>query len=595
MTVKFDGDRFATLIEFVEKNQMLDDVLWRQTVNQFKVFSDDVDDGWRGEFWGKLMRGACSIYSYTKNEQLYGLIADSVQELLSLRGYSGRISSYSTANEFCGWDVWCRKYVMFGLLYFADICKDSAAKAKVLDALSAHADYIIAKLGDSKNGKIPITQTSEHWLGMNSCSILQPFVWLYNRTKQKRYLDFAEHIIACGFSSGENLIDLALKNKLMPHQYPVTKAYEMISCFEGLLEYYKITGSPQHLIACVNFADAVLKSDFTIIGASGLTHELFDNSSYMQTQRKVGVMLETCVTVTLIKYLGALFTETKDSRYIDAVEISLYNAYMGAVNFEKVTANGGFLFDSYSPLIAQKRGRLIGGFKCIDTKTNRYYGCCAAIGGITAGMLPSFCVAQKDNTVAVNLYFNGQFDFCIDDKTVLINQSTKYPDNGHIEFTVVPEDKTEFSLALRLPKWCKSHSLSLNETKIEYIVSKGYIVIKREWKADDKLILSLDMPMVFYGSKNTVKEDQFALCKGPIVFAADERLSDLHAAYQPIVNSDGTVAFEPMENDVFNSAQCYNVLLENGKKLKVVDYAGAGLSWSDAAKLSVWMNLRESN
>ena len=53
----------------------------------------------------------------------------------------------------------------------------------------------------------------------------------------KRYFDFAKYIADGGFTDVENLIDLAFENELNLYQYPVTKAYEVTSCFEGLIEF----------------------------------------------------------------------------------------------------------------------------------------------------------------------------------------------------------------------------------------------------------------------------------------------------------------------------------------------------------------------
>ena len=53
---------------FVEEHQLLDAALWRRFVEQFRHDADGADAGWRGEYWGKMMRGACFVYSTTKNE-----------------------------------------------------------------------------------------------------------------------------------------------------------------------------------------------------------------------------------------------------------------------------------------------------------------------------------------------------------------------------------------------------------------------------------------------------------------------------------------------------------------------------------------------
>ena len=136
----------------------------------------------------------------------------------------------------------------------------------------------------------------------------------------------------------------------------------MTSCFEGLLEYYRITGIEKHKIATINFANRVLETDFTVIGSSGCTHELFDHSTVRQANTdNFVIQQETCVTVTIMKFFSQLALLTGDTKYIDAFEISLYNAYLGAINTDKVIEPTllkehpdwdiePLPFDSYSPL-----------------------------------------------------------------------------------------------------------------------------------------------------------------------------------------------------------------------------------------------------
>lgn len=120
-----------------------------------------------------------------------------------------------------------------------------------------------------------------------------------------------------------NIFELAYENKLMLWQYSVTKAYEMMSCFEGLLEYYRVTGVERYKIAVVNFADRILEEDFTVIGCCGCTSEYFDHSTVRQANTtNPKIMQETCVTVTLMKLLYQLTLLTGDAKYADAFEIS---------------------------------------------------------------------------------------------------------------------------------------------------------------------------------------------------------------------------------------------------------------------------------
>lgn len=50
--------RADAMIRFVQDKQLKDPQLWQLAAEQFTAPVDDADLGWRGEYWGKLMRGA---------------------------------------------------------------------------------------------------------------------------------------------------------------------------------------------------------------------------------------------------------------------------------------------------------------------------------------------------------------------------------------------------------------------------------------------------------------------------------------------------------------------------------------------------------
>ncbi len=402
---------------FVEDAQLIKPELWTRFVNQFREDAD-YEGGWRGEYWGKMMRGASLVYQYTKNEKLYSVLSHTVNEMIKSADENGRISSYAVNHEFDAWDLWCRKYVLLGMEYFLEICTDELQKRNIINSMCKQVDYIITKIGREEDGKKEITTATRHWRGLNSCSILEPVVRLYNLTQDKRYFDFATYIVDCGGTDIENIFELAYENNLYPYQYPVTKAYEMTSCFEGLLEYYKITGNEKYKTAILNYANKILESDFTVIGCCGCTHELFDHSTVRQANTTNGeIMQETCVTVTLMKFFYRVHLLSGESKYADAFEISFYNAYLGSFNTEQIIEpmikkeypdwiSEPLPFDSYSPLTAGTRGNGIGGLKLMSD--NHYYGCCACIGSAGIGLVPQMQLLKSEKGLVVNLYIDGE-------------------------------------------------------------------------------------------------------------------------------------------------------------------------------------------
>ena len=346
------------MVRFTIKNQLLDKNAWEHFALAYKTFADTDDGGWRGEFFGKMMRGACLTYMYTGDKELYEVLRETAENMLLVQDKLGRFSTYRQEREFWGWDMWCRKYILVGFQYFYDICRDDDLKERILGALTRHADYICEKIGEGEN-QTPITKTSHCYLGVNSASILEPMVRLYEMTKNEKYKNFARYLIDCGGMDHERgLVELALENELMPFRYPQKKAYETMSYFEGVLAYYELFGGEELLCAVKNFVEAVNETDITVIGCAGCIHELFDNSALTQTEPvKEDVMQETCVTVTWIRLLARLHLLTGEAKYAERIEKSTLNALYGAVNehlaFQPAFQSnrkpaGPFVFDSYS-------------------------------------------------------------------------------------------------------------------------------------------------------------------------------------------------------------------------------------------------------
>ncbi len=610
-------------IKYIEKFQLLQPDLWERFVYQFRSDAD-ADGGWRGEYWGKMMRGACFTYSYTKNKALYATLCDTVKEMMASADNDGRISSYPKDGEFHHWDIWARKYVLLGMQYFLEICEDSDFSKEIIESMCRQADYILSKIGNEE-GKTHISHASHHWRGLNSSSLLEPIVRLYNLTKEQKYLDFATYIVNSGGTDIVNIFELAYRDELYPYQYPVTKAYEMTSCFEGLLEYYRIVGTEWHKTAAINFANKILESDFTVIGSCGCTHELFDHSTYRQTNTTNGIIAqETCVTVTLMKYMYQLSLITGDSKYSDAFETSMYNAFLGAINTEKVIEPTikeqhpdwvlePLPFDSYSPLTAGTRGNGVGGLKVMSDM--HYYGCCACIGAAGSGLMAKMSTLTTENGVVINLYFDGSVKTkTICGNTLLIKTSTKYPVDGniHIELQCEPE---EFEILVRNPVWSKETKIKLNGENIA--VNSGYIKLQKTWKTGDSIDLELDMRTrverpIEYGSQVLMNEviwganymiptfdrqDEkakyhLALLRGPIVLAQENRLG--YSVDTPVdikINESGFVdVVEPQEKIApYNNILELCVPLEDGSLMHVTDYASAGKLWTDESKMAAWI------
>ena len=590
------------MVKFVEQKQLKDRALWKLVSSQFAGFPDAGDCGWRGEYWGKLMRGACMVYQYTQDAELYEILTETLCDMLKNAEKNGRISTYAGNPEFTGWDMWCRKYVLLGFLHFYDICMDSQLKSKVLSAMQGHLDYIIAHIGE---GKTNICDTSPVWQGVNSSSILEPVVMLYNITGEKRYMDFADHIVNSGGAKEYNIFETAYENKLKPFECPVTKAYELMSCFEGLIEYYKVTKIEKWKTAAQNFVQQIIDTEITIIGCAGCEHECFNNSALMQTYSKYdGLMQETCVTVTWMKLCAKLLGLTGNSVYADEIEKSAYNALYGAVNTDGSINNsdtvfdlswfrdvhrihtekyGAQPFDSYSPLTLGTRGRAIGGFRPL-ADSSVYSGCCIAIGAAGLALVPLVSVIGSDTEVVFNLYPEGRVE-CDGFGAEL---RSAYPTDGDV--TICVDCDTQKTIKLRIPHFAREFSVKLNGEDLSYCVAEGYAVIDSNLHSGDIIAISFDMnPRVQRGMHNpddAKSENYAAFFYGPLVLARDARFGQVGGTIRL-----GDVSFKKIETAGINSMCAFEV--DTGKEvIKMVDYASAGKTWDKTSEMEAWIEVK---
>lgn len=566
-------------VQFVVKHQLKDQQTWKLYIDVFATHDDSADERWRGEYFGKQMRGACYAYMYTRDEELYDILTWAAREIMKTQDELGRICTYNVDNEFSGWDMWCRKYVLTGLQHYYRICKDESFKKEILTACCKHLDYIADKIG---TGKTEITETSKWWGAVNSCTILEPAVELYKMTGYERYLDFAKYIISTGGSSDCNLIELALDGSLMPYQYPVTKAYEMMSFYEGLLAYYEVTKQQKYFDAARKFFQAVADSDITIIGCAGCTHELFDNSAVKQTEYSEQIMQETCVSVTWIRVMTRMYLLTGDARYYEQIERTGYNALYGSLNTKQCAQmelnSGQYLraktFDSYSPLYMNSRGRGIGGY--LTFANGEYGGCCVAIGACGVSIMPLLAVVHDEEYTYVNQQFSGKVtvkDSSGKDVTLKLEYQGPLQDSC----TISIHDVCKLNLKIRKPSWCDT--MLVNGKAVS---SADYYDASGNYQAGDRI--------EFVWKRVLEKQDlngKIAFTYGAIVLAVDTAKSNVDIELPVRVPEKPIYKVLEPEEDEMVRIECKT---DDGSLL-LTDYQSCGKNWTqENSKISVWLN-----
>lgn len=578
------GGYAGSLIRFIVDKEYLDKDKYHLFASQFQLHSD-INGSWKGEYWGKFLRGACECYKATLNPNVYKNIEESVFEMISYMENDGTLSSCPDTSRLTGWDMWSRKYAMVGMVAYVSICKYKSKKKKVIAALKKQANSIISNIGRNKKG---ILETSNIYGSLNSASILGVFVDLYSLTNIKKYLSFAKYIISTGLCEGENIIKSALKNNAYPYQWTSPKAYEMTACFQGLLHYALVTNDKKYLSAVISYVNKVKESDFTIIGGLGTESEFFNHSSLTQTEVPEKIGLETCVTVSFMGLCNDLYNATKDPFYISLLETMSFNCLFGAVNDQDQSMNLAegrvwhedgydtpphevFYFDSYTPLVSDRRAKVIGGFQLLQG--DRSYGCCLANGGYGLGLVHEFAVSKDNDGYLINLYNDFHLNDVIDNKNVRLCFKGSVYGNGKMSLKVKANGQS-FAIKFRIPDY-GTPSIYLNGNKTQIEIENGYFSITKNWESDI-IKIEFDFPIVSHHLNGKI-----AFTRGPIVLARDSRLGEVD---KPLETSNKG---KLIKNDIFKSNE--TILLDNGDE--VVDFSSAGKNMDDPnSRISVWMN-----
>ncbi|MBQ8658060.1 MAG: glycoside hydrolase family 127 protein [Clostridia bacterium] len=599
--IKYVG-RADFINSFMLKEQLYDKTLWKIFVDQFRERKDGEKGTWLGEFFGKMMRGACLTYQYTRDEKLLTILENAVEDFLTTQDELGRFSTYTTEKEFTGWDMWGRKYAMLGLEYFYEISDNEGLKKRIVTALEKHADYIVENVGEGK--KHPIAYAVSFWqhAGLPSCSILEPFVKLYKLTGKQAYLKYAEAIVKTGFTNNEDdLVEIFYKKQKRIPELISKKGYEMMSCFQGLLEYYEVVGEEKYLTALCNFVDAVVETELTEIGGLGTDYEFFDDSVKNQIYYKDKPMLETCVTVTFMNLCYRMLQFTGDSRFADYIERSAYNAMFGAVNTEKNQTSfkwneGGpqliethyFLpIDSYSPLARQRRAVDVGG--CLTLREDGMkYGCCTCISSAGTAISALYGIMKTENGYVINGYEEGHaklfspsgmaFDLKIAGKP--------FENDEAIKISLSMQEKEDLRFLLRIPKWSKKTTVRC-KGKQYTPKAGGYLEICESFEDGDEIEVITDTKIYAICQGNKV-----LLKKCAYVLARDERYEDgFDEAVQIPILEGGRVNGRKACVGKFNALAEFSVPLENGKSILLCDYSSAGKKWDKGVNLrvSVWL------
>lgn len=525
---------------------------------------------WIGEHVGKFLFSASKTYAYTRDARIKHLMDDMVRKYIACQMPDGYLGTYLLKDRWTEWDVWAHKYAIIGLLNYYSV---TGYKPALLAAERA-ADLICRTFGDEK-GKRDLMTAGEH-NGLAPGSILEPMVDLYRYTGNKRYLEFCKYILrAFEQPTGPKIIS-QLQKYADVTKVGDAKAYEMLSCFLGILKYYMLTGDGKYLPLLQTAWTDITKNRLYITGTAS-DNEIFREPHVLRAENS-DKMGEGCVTVTWIQFNLQLLQITGEPKYAEELERSVYNHLFAAENPETGCVS------YYTALQGAKPYRCDQGFSCCLSSVPR---------GIS--LIPEMMGGKIDNTFTVLFYENSAASVTINaaDKSSVnlkLQATTKFPLDGKLDYIVNPSKPSAFSINFRVPEWSENFTATVGGK--QWHGKKGKLMtINRKWNTGDHISVNFDMPLqVLPGGLSY--PNSIAFKRGPQIMAVDQLLNPSIGSLKDVdaLNNGKLTDATASLPQGWDWKQAYHVEMKVNDRLQKVVLVPFSEAGQKASEIEVWVD-----
>ena len=284
-------------------------------------------------------------------------------------------------------------------------------------------------------------------------------------------------------------------------------AYSYVNSLSSAMMAYMVAGSEKHLRAAQN-AFAMLLAQSYATGGWGPDEQLRAPGSddLFKSLANTHHTFETpCGSYAHFKITRYLLRVTRDARYGDSMERTMYNTVLGALPLQENGKNFYYSDYNYNAQRVYKEAR---------------WACCS-------GTLPQVAADYRINTyfrgpraVYVNLYVPSTLRWNENGAALELTQEGEYPYEDRVSFTVSASQPTELTLNFRIPAWAVGAEILVNGARQKEPALPGqFAAARREWRNGDRVELELPLKMRLEPI-DARQADTVALVRGPLVLMA---------------------------------------------------------------------------
>lgn len=282
------------------------------------------------------------------------------------------------------------------------------------------------------------------------------------------------------------------------------------------------TGDPTLRQACERLWENVTNRQMYITGGVG-SQDIGEAFSFDYDLPNDTCYTETCASIGLVFWAKRMLEIDKKGNYADVMEKALYNGTISGMDLD------GKKFFYVNPLEVWPRASEKRNDKAhVKPERQTWYSCACCppnLARLIASIGHYIYSSEKDH-LFVHLYMGNESELNINGQKVQIRQETNYPWDGQVKISLSPEKEFEFTLALRIPGWCKLAVLKINNdlVDLESCTRNGYAYLTRIWQKGDHVELIFPMAIERVRSNPKLRENigKVALQRGPVVYCLEE-------------------------------------------------------------------------
>lgn len=417
-----------------------------------------------------------------------------------------------------------------GHLYEAAVAYYQATgKRELLDVAiksAKHIQHVFFEGDPAYNDGKPVNQAPGHEeIELALCK-------LYRATGDRLYLNLAKKFLdirgVTFVPDGEGVNSPTYAQQHQPvkdQREAVGHCVRAIYLYTGMAQVDALTGNAEYTEALDSIWNNLVTSRIHVTGGLGADRRI-EGFGEMYSLPNKEAYDETCAAVANVFFNNAMFLAEGDAKYLDVAEISLFNNALAGISLS------GDRFFYVNPLESEG-----------DVARSEWFGCSCCPPNISRLILqtPGYMYSYTDKDVYVTLYAGNEVNIPLKKCNVQLQQTTEYPNDGHVKLMVNPSKKSQFTMRLRIPTWCRSQEfmpgnlyrfteenaagyvIRVNGETVEAPLEKGFALIDRTWQQGDVVELDLNMNERTVKADDRVKEDAgcVALTRGPLVYCTE--------------------------------------------------------------------------